>query len=330
MVDDEIESLHTISLILTMAGYQVTTYANPQKALQEIIKKQNGQNPFELLITDIEMPYLKGDQLIDEVQKSGIIIPTIVMTGHGKKELVIKLMRKGCVDFIDKPISPDFFLQRVSDTIKTNIEKKKNYERSNKFTELGDYAIDLIHDINNMLCTSCGFADLALSQLHSTDRAKIYLSKVCKSTTFASKLINQLFLISIKKEFDFKSLNLGKEVKKWIDMAKIVVGKTISIQYNTVPDIPPVIADHVSIGRLLINLISTFRDSMTKGGSILITVRKSSNDSDSWLLEHTERSENYVCLSLDTTEGSFTNDKGTQTFQSFINSSNNPRKHCKN
>ena len=62
------------------------------------------QNFYSIFLTDLEMPHLKGMQLIEEIQKQDIPVTVIVMTGHGSIDNAVKAIRMGAFDFLSKPL----------------------------------------------------------------------------------------------------------------------------------------------------------------------------------------------------------------------------------
>jgi DNA-binding NtrC family response regulator len=98
VVDDEQNLLYTIEFILAAANYKVTTTVDGRDALDKILIAKDNHSPFDLLITDLRMPGLTGFQLLEELNRSKVNIPVFVITGHGNKDLVVELMRKGCAD----------------------------------------------------------------------------------------------------------------------------------------------------------------------------------------------------------------------------------------
>jgi len=317
LVDDEVECLHTMALILTLHGCNVIKFTNAERALQELLISQSSDNPVDLLITDIEMPQMRGDELIDELQKHGITISTIVMTGHGDKELVIDLLRKGCNDYIDKPVTPEILIKRVSLALNQVEKHKTEQDQSEKLVELGSYANELIHDINNMLCTSCGFADLAQIQFTSDKLLNNYLSKISNSTAYASRLTSQLLSVSQRKNINFCKLNLSMEITQWHDMLKIVAGKNIRIHTDTPLDIPDIIADQVSIERLLMNLVIISRSTMPHGGDLNIAIKKLEPAAKNGSNGEAGKPGTYVCLSLTYSSSAIDNEALHQICQPY-------------
>lgn len=113
IVDDEENILYALKLSLSQVGYNIATAVNGKDALEQIMAAQKAANFFHLIILDIRMPVMDGLELLSAMQKVGIHIPFIVMTGFGSKEMAIDLLRKGCADYLDKPFTPDELISRV-------------------------------------------------------------------------------------------------------------------------------------------------------------------------------------------------------------------------
>ncbi len=111
IVDDEMESLETISLGLELKGYTVVTYNNPVEALEEIRQSAAG-NKYNLFIIDIEMPQLRGDELIKSLRQENIPLPPIIiMTGYHESE---QLKNLECDDIINKPTTINTIDEHIS------------------------------------------------------------------------------------------------------------------------------------------------------------------------------------------------------------------------
>ncbi len=133
LAEDEPGLLRTMSMVLRAARFQVTAAANGKAALEAIRTTIENGSSVDLLITDIQMPILSGDQLIDEINRLDLAIPTLVITGFGAKDLVVALMRKGCNDYIDKPFTGDDLLKRVQGVLhkseKTRMAREEHESR---------------------------------------------------------------------------------------------------------------------------------------------------------------------------------------------------------
>lgn len=81
------------------------------------------------LVLDIRMPGLGGLELQQELLDSGNTLPIIFITGHGDVPMAVDAMQKGAVDFIQKPFRDQDLLDRVSEAIKTDEERREARQR---------------------------------------------------------------------------------------------------------------------------------------------------------------------------------------------------------
>ena len=81
LVDDEAAILDTLKKIMDRQGYRVSTFENGESAMQAFKKNPN---QFDLIITDMTMPRMTGEQLSREALKIRAKIPIIMCTGYHK------------------------------------------------------------------------------------------------------------------------------------------------------------------------------------------------------------------------------------------------------
>ena len=108
VVDDEDIIRESLSYILKKENYEVDEAANGKIAYQ-LLKETS----YDLVITDIEMPEMKGIELLDEIKKMNLQTNTIVITAYGSVETAIAALRSGASDYILKPIEFDELLIKV-------------------------------------------------------------------------------------------------------------------------------------------------------------------------------------------------------------------------
>ena len=102
IAEDEPITLRTMEYKLKRDGHHVTTTDNGRDAIQLI-----GQTAFDLVITDIMMPYASGLELLAFVKNDyGKKLRVIVLTAMGQENVVIEAFGLGADDYITKPFSP--------------------------------------------------------------------------------------------------------------------------------------------------------------------------------------------------------------------------------
>lgn len=102
IVDNEIEIGKGLRDSLSNLGFNADFVSNGKNALQELRNKK-----YTFLITDINMPAVKGIELIKTVKKETPHINIIAMTGYDKGCAFIDLIDAGANDFISKPFDTD-------------------------------------------------------------------------------------------------------------------------------------------------------------------------------------------------------------------------------
>lgn len=114
VADDEKHTRVVLSLILKRAGFKVTTAEDGSEALGKLIGMIHGSMPFDLLVLDIQMPGLTGIELVEEIGKLDASFPILLITGYRERERVAELSRMYCVEYAEKPFTPDELLRHVA------------------------------------------------------------------------------------------------------------------------------------------------------------------------------------------------------------------------
>jgi DNA-binding NtrC family response regulator len=108
VVDDEDIIRESLSYILNKEGYEVVSAENGKVAFEHL-----KESTFDLVITDLEMPEMKGTELLDEIKKMNIQTAAIVVTAFGSLETAITALRSGASDYILKPVEFDEMIIKV-------------------------------------------------------------------------------------------------------------------------------------------------------------------------------------------------------------------------
>jgi DNA-binding NtrC family response regulator len=135
VVDDEKNIREGLAASLEMDGYEVVTALDGNAGL-----KRFGRGDIDLVITDLKMPGLSGEELLRHVCTESPGIPVIVLTGHGTVENAVEAMRQGAWDFLTKPVNLDHLSQLVKRALQNRelalkhreleeeLEQKKRFE----------------------------------------------------------------------------------------------------------------------------------------------------------------------------------------------------------
>ena len=102
VADDEKNIREGLREALALDGYEVATAADGREALDSITR-----GDVDLLITDLKMPRLSGEELLKSVTAQFPTMPVIILTGHGTIESAVQAMHDGAYDFLTKPVNLD-------------------------------------------------------------------------------------------------------------------------------------------------------------------------------------------------------------------------------
>lgn len=112
--EDDILVLKVIQVSLQNQNVQASYLQDSRKALQLL-----RDDDFDLIITDIHMPYHNGDeilQLVREEQKKKT--PIIMISSDTQEEVVALALKQGVNEFVKKPIDAISFLKRIQKYLK--------------------------------------------------------------------------------------------------------------------------------------------------------------------------------------------------------------------
>ena len=111
IVDDDPALLEALpqALWLRMEGLQIDTCDSAFAALEKI-----EEIDYDAIVTDIKMPGMDGIALLREITKARPSTPTLLITGHGERELTVEALRAGAYDFIQKPIERDYLVAALT------------------------------------------------------------------------------------------------------------------------------------------------------------------------------------------------------------------------
>jgi CheY-like chemotaxis protein len=118
VVDDEKDALTAIEAVLASEGHETILVEDGIRALESV-----GNHTPDVIICDIEMPKLKGFDVLDELRKDPETskIPIIFLTGRTDVAALVQSMELNVNDFLTKPFAAQDLITAV------NIQLKKNH-----------------------------------------------------------------------------------------------------------------------------------------------------------------------------------------------------------
>ena len=113
IVDDEANTLASLSRAFRLAGHEAVVCDNAARAL-EVAQAQ----PFDLILSDVVMPRRDGLALLEDLKTAGVTAPVVMMSGQAHIEMAVRATRLGALDFLEKPLSTEKLLVTLENALK--------------------------------------------------------------------------------------------------------------------------------------------------------------------------------------------------------------------
>ncbi len=113
IIDDDANTLASLSRAFRLSGHEATVCDNAARALE---LTRDGH--FDLILSDVVMPGKDGIALLEEIRTAGIASPVVMMSGQATIEMAVRATRLGAADFLEKPISTEKLLLTVENALK--------------------------------------------------------------------------------------------------------------------------------------------------------------------------------------------------------------------
>ncbi len=123
LVDDDPNTLASLSRAFRLAGYEVMVCDSATRAL-ELIRSEK----FDVIFSDVVMPGKDGLSFLEDIKAAGVKSPVIMMSGQANVEMAVRATRLGALDFLEKPLSTDKLLVTVENALRLSRLEQENRE----------------------------------------------------------------------------------------------------------------------------------------------------------------------------------------------------------
>ncbi|MFN7140513.1 MAG: sensor histidine kinase, partial [Limisphaerales bacterium] len=240
--------------------FRVETAENGQDGLE----KTNAIKP-DLIVTDIMMPKMGGDQMISEIRTRGEFaeIPIIVLSAKADDALRIKLLRNGAQDYAIKPFAAEEILARARNliSVKTSREQMRQQslqlKESKEQMELFTYAV--AHDLRAPLRAMSSFAHVIAEDYGEKldQNAQDYLARINRSSKHLGILIDDLLVFSRIHQSDLpmEKVSLDKVMENVLNvLSEEIRGKKAAVSVDA--PLPVVMGHRATLEHIINNLVS--------------------------------------------------------------------------
>jgi two-component system nitrogen regulation response regulator GlnG len=100
-VDDDVEFLKAVTKVLEKENYEVVAQPDAVAAMDYVTKTKK---KFDLVITDVSMPKMKGTTFLTAVKTAFPSLPVIIITAFGDWGQYMESLREGAFEYLSKPL----------------------------------------------------------------------------------------------------------------------------------------------------------------------------------------------------------------------------------
>ena len=113
LVDDDASVRAAVEDLLASVGLDTRSYASAADFLERARLEAPG-----CLVLDVRMPGMNGLDLQQELQRRGLVLPIIFITGHGDIPMSVRAMKQGALEFLTKPFRDQDLLDAIDQALR--------------------------------------------------------------------------------------------------------------------------------------------------------------------------------------------------------------------
>jgi diguanylate cyclase (GGDEF)-like protein len=109
VVDDDPIIRDVLTRFLAKMGCLIEAAANGEEAVRKV-----RENHFDLVLLDLVLPEMSGQEALESIMELDPGIPVIIITAHGSTESAVEFLKNGAIDYITKPVHFEEFKFRIN------------------------------------------------------------------------------------------------------------------------------------------------------------------------------------------------------------------------
>ena len=192
VIDDEESVRNSEAFTLRVAGIDAITY----ESAEEFLDKDDLRRP-GCIVLEVRMPGMSGLELQQEMQKQGIDLPILFLTGHGGISIAVLTLKRGAEDFCEKPVNPNRLRETARKMIDRNIEERRRRLRVEGMPERWRTLTEREQEVAKLVASDMLNKQIAVHFSIQEQTAKIHRSNARKKLEVRSALELNGFLKDI-------------------------------------------------------------------------------------------------------------------------------------
>jgi len=135
IIDDDASMRESLSDLFLSMQFEARAYDSAAAFMESNAKSARLDQPGCILL-DVRLPGISGLDFQGQLEKSGIALPVVFMTGFGDIPMTVRAMKAGAVDFLTKPFKEQDVLDAVSSAVQRDTVRREEAAQSNAVFEL--------------------------------------------------------------------------------------------------------------------------------------------------------------------------------------------------
>ncbi len=124
VIDDDADVREGLGRLLVSDGWRVVSFGSAADFLEQIPDAALG-----CLLLDVNMPGMTGPELHEQLIERGIVLPVIYLTGQCTVSMGVRAMKRGAVDFLEKPVDAEALLPALEQAIARHRQARASKDR---------------------------------------------------------------------------------------------------------------------------------------------------------------------------------------------------------
>ena len=273
VVDDQPANIQIVGTVLGGLGHEIIPAADGPTALRRVALR-----PPDLILLDMLMPGMGGCEVCRQLKENPgwKDIPVIFLSAADDKEMIVRALDSGGVDYITKPFNQAELISRV----RTQLALKAARDRLRQLAEDKDELLGILaHDLKNYLGGIHMSAELlgGHARRFNDERLSLLAENILRSSALSLAFVKEFLANSAADH----GLMIRPAVLNLADVAAAVIGqyreaarsKQLDIQTDFPASAVTVKADAAALDQVLDNLVSNAIKFSPAGKKISVTVR---------------------------------------------------------
>lgn len=156
IVDDNQTIREALGWLLRSVGLHVEAFESAESFLAAYSVYRGG-----CLVLDVRMPGMSGLQLQEELNKHPYPPPIVFISGHGDVSMVVRAMKAGAIDFIEKPFNDQELLDVIQHALRIDVTRCKQRQLHDTVKARLENLTQREHQVLELISERCSNKEIA-------------------------------------------------------------------------------------------------------------------------------------------------------------------------